>query len=297
MNTKRILIFAALAASLASCSQDELSTTSVNKDLTPLGVSSASLATVVTRDADPTLTVGSLGLFLTNTTGGYTAASNVEYDKATDQSAWSSQTPIYLGTQQATIYAYYPYNSNPGITDVTNVPLKSQVYTAANDLAYAQAVSVTSATINNQNPSVSFALKRAYSQVKITLQKGNYTGAGQISNVTIKDAYPTGNINFSNGNLSGLGTADVNVLSSSTNLNDGMSWDMLMVPGVAASGKFYISFTIDGKPMDTLALPSVLLVAGTNYQITITVNNTGVSVNSVTLANWNTTSVSGGSIN
>ena len=178
----KILLIAALIAVLAGCKKENGSPNTTDGTKTPLSISSALLAKVVTKSGTVITTGGKIGVFQTATTGGYSAQNNVEYDYVS--SAWTVAVPantIYLNNNNASVCAYYPYNA--AITSATNVALTSQLYSSANDLSFA-----ISSTVRNAAPSANLTMNHAYSQITFKLQKDpTYTGTGAISQIVISN--------------------------------------------------------------------------------------------------------------
>ncbi len=302
---KRILIFAALAALLASCSQDELQTPA-NKNLTPLGVSSASLAAVITKSGD-FQNNSAIGVLLSgNGAYNYTALCS-KYNYSDD--TWSkdpSAGQIYLNNNPANIYAYYPYSDDiNNSTNWTSIPLTSSIYADAKDLCYGSGVADdnNAQPISSQHASAKFQMNRAYSSITINLTKENYTGNGKVTVVSINNAFASGKIDLTTGTVSSQSNGIVPVFSTSDaaatiDATTGYSWHVLMVPATAANKVTpSISFTIDGVTLTTNSL-NIDLVAGTNYKVSVKLSGHELAVSSVTLTPWTDASsvVNGGII-
>lgn len=291
---RTILLFLAGIAliSVVGCSSEDNTTTGGKK--TALNVSSASIqaATRGVFDSGGTLTGGSIGIYSFGS--GYSDA-NLRYSYGTPYwSADNASKTIYLTGKSATLLAYSPYSSS---FSLTSAPLTAGIYSETNDLCVG-----TVSVINNLNPSAGFTLGHVYSRITLSINT-SYSGACNITGVVISgsaiytsavanltpSAYPV---------LSGKTTGTVSLNPDITSLTAGTSVveSFLMIPAATEefTGATTITFTVNGTaqrvilpasdPATTTGINA--LTAGQNYLITVLVQPTGLTVNSVTVNSW-----------
>lgn len=272
----------------------------------PLSVQSAGIEAEVessTRAGTP-LTRGSIGIFLTGT--GYTPLNNKQYNYGS--SAWTPKdegNTIYLGSLNAIVCAYYPYESTS--VSVDGFTLTSQVYAADKELFYATEQLVNGSKTGSPNRNVTFDLVRAYSWVKVIVKRHsiNYPGTCAVTALKLKNILGSTALDIHDGEQ-GSNTSevanDVSATTFSTTLPSGgdtMEKDFLMVPcaftatpvnGTSNCG-LIIELTVDGRTMTT-GIPTGTLhemVRGKQYIIAVTINGTKLGVTEVNEApGWDT---------
>lgn len=295
---------------LASCTKEDLSPNNTN-GTTLLGVSTASVSAVATRNSSNLLTNGSqIGVSLiADAANGYSDLKNVEYDYSTTSPAgWAPASTntknIYLNNLPATVCAYYPLGA-AGInssTDQTSVTLTSQKYDAAQDLCYA----VKQKAPTNSAPSVSFAMNRAYAEITFSITKdATYTGIGLIDKITISNttARSTNTLDITTGtygsSIPASGSVFYNPGITAITPGTPATSTVLMVPTVL-SGTITFSFVVDGKTMSTTLDASAnnlsALVFGNNYKANVTLKGTQLVVSSVTTQDWTDQAVTNGMV-
>jgi hypothetical protein len=262
-------------------------------------VVSAQKSSAALRSAT-SLTSGDIGVYRIVNTGVYTAQSNVKYTCTSGTWAVASGvTPIYLYSAAASICAYYPYSATieddpttSGTTEAngpTAIPLTSQLYSTAADLCYASSVTPSSAS-----PSVSFSMNRAYAKMTFTItHDASYSGTCAVSGITIANP----GIRLSNtlditsgtyGSTTASGSVTVNPAISSITSSSSSIATVLMVPTItgttaaALTSDMTFLFTVDGNThAATLPVSSnnlTTLAAGSNYQISVKISGSGMSV-------------------
>ncbi len=295
---KLLFIVVAAVHMLSGCSNEE--TVSVSPDNTPvaLSVSSASFPTVMTKAAVP-LTSGSIGVFL-GTANGYTAINNVQYTYSAGAWTKTSGGDIYLGSKAASVCAYYPYSAS--VTNSSSVSLQSQYYTTAADFCYAPYIT----NLVNSAPSAAFNMVHAYSRITFTItHDATYTGTCNITGISLTNTglKTVTTLNLTNGTYATGTTGSVSFNPSITSIASGANTTagVLLVPVTGLTGNIDLVFTVDGLsfstslPVSTAALAT--LSAGVNYQISVTIKYTSLTINSVSTTDWNTqTAISGGEI-
>lgn len=224
---------------------------------------------------------------------GYTAQNNVEYTYSTATNSWSNAaSPILVSGLVAQLCAYYPFGS--ATFSGTAATLTAQKYDAAKDLCYA---SNATAEVTNKAPSASFAMKRAYSRVSLTIRRdASYENTCAITNVTFRNGstgsfYSSATVNIATGSVS-PGSAS----STGTDFNPGIASiasgatdttaDYLLPPQSVGSG-LSISLTVDGV-VRSIVVPagqfsSNSLAGGSRYVIKLAVTGASIVITSVNI--------------
>lgn len=273
--TVTVVLLAVLAAGCGNEKDTELPADA----LVPVEIAGAGISAEVQTRA--TITGGSIGVFRTG--ANYTQ----QYEKYTYNNGWKpSANTIYVGGGDATVCAYYPYDDAPNRVG-TGFTLGVQAWSTLKDLSYAYTTGVS-----NKQPYVSFAMKRAYARLKLSItRKANYVGNCNIVNVNVKSS--SGNnfmifrtLDIANGNLWGevyqpggwthavsLG----NIAPSTTNT----VYDVL-VPPQPVSGGLTITLPIDGVNR-YVTVPETAygsyFSAGWQYSISLTITDVAVTIN------------------
>lgn len=165
--------------------------------------------------------------------------------------------------------------------------LTAQKDAAAQDLIY-QHQSVNAANAG----AVAVEMGHAYSKLSFLATAGNgYTGAANLTQVQITGGiYATGTLNMVDGKVDPVGTA-----TGTLTLAAGEK--ALVVP-MAGQPTIAVTCTIDGKEFTATikadTMPSLL--AGVEYEITLTVVGQEAVISSVKEVPWTTTKVDGGTI-
>jgi len=281
---KKIFFVAIAAALLASCSNDDSTSTVVPSGLTPLAVSNASL-NALTRSAS-TITTGSMGVFLLANVDSQYVAKTSRFTYSTTDSKWnatSTDSTIYLNSHCASICAYYPFN---GSADPTAVAITSTSDTLKGDISY----SVSNTTASNKNANISLTLNHALSRIQFKIVKdATYSGTGAISSISIENtAILTANtINITTGAYATgtAGTVTYNPAISSTSTT-AVDSKVLMVPVATISGNVNVTFKVDGVNLTAALSGLTKLEAGKSYVINVTIKGTALTFSSVQVTDW-----------
>lgn len=265
--------------------------------LVPVRIVDAGISAQVQTRA--TISSGSMGVFRA-AANGYTAQYNSQY---TYNSGWKPNTTVYVGGANATLYAYYPYNSATFTANSTTCTLTAQKFDAAKDLCYAK---TGGAAVCNKTPNATFAMTRAYARLKLSIKRHatNYvSGNCNITNVNIK--HSTGNnffvsrtLDISTGTNGGSATANGwtyalntgNIAANATNT----AYDVL-VPPQPVSGGLTITLTIDGVNR-SVTVPAAQfsnnLTAGKQYTISLIITDAEIMLpaSAVTTNDWSSVS-------
>lgn len=289
MKTLFTLLFPATLL-LASCTADHTPGIDPVTPPVPLTVESAAIdATMITTRANPMLTSGSIGIFLSGT--GYTAVTNRRYDYASP--AWTpnggATNAIYLAGSTASVCAYYPWQS--GISNSTAVLLTSQVQDdVAKDISFALNRDMDGSSANS---STTFAMKHAYAKVTFTFQRSNYPGICEVQKVELKNILASTTLNIGTGKYATSTGSTAGTVSQTKNVtvptSGTVSWgsDILLVPCTPASTGIMLTITVDGKTMTTtIPKETYKPVAGEYKTIAIIVQGTAINATGVTTTDW-----------
>ena len=292
MNIKPQIVFCLL---LAGCSAERDGAAFSGEGEAPVSVTTSLDSDFLQSRAD--VSAGSIGVFLSSA-GGYKPQYNVQYSYS---GGWKASAPVYVGAPNATLHAYYPYSASAFAANSTTCTLTAQKYDAAKELYYASA---SSSVVNSVSPTAAFAMARAYSRIKLSIQKQGYGGNCNITNVNLKSGtgfYAGRTLNISNGTNGGsvtnggwtyaLNTG--NMAENATNT----AYDVLVPPQPVASG-LAITLTVDGVnrsiTVPATQFTSNSLAAGLQYTIGLKVTASGLTIGtSVYEQAWNTTTTAG----
>ena len=301
MNTKHLsLAFAAATALLAGCAKSPIEEVKTSEQFTDLEL--AYVGATETKAAIDGTTFpeeGEIGLFLfkdelAETPYGESGCTNVKYSYNSDKKKWTASPSIKVGSTPGYLYGYYPYDSE--VANIKAIPVASSLN--GDDVMYAEKVSdVTDATASQTSITMNHALAR----VSITVKNNGYAGAAKLSKIKFSGAEtaPEGTLNALDGSVTATKsdvtldvTGDAQTITAA-----GTTYECLLVPSKAVDGKqtVTLTLTIDGEDK-TASLSDgngVIIAQGTKSNITITLSNTGISVQAVSVDDWNVVEVGG----
>lgn len=296
---------------LASCSGSELPEGD-SLDSSFLCISEASLCGVspVSRATEgyTAITQGSIGVFLADvseTNDNYLPVINRAYDYS--DKGWAGNPSIMLGESEASVCAYYPYVD--GYAESTKIPLKSRVYDAAHDLAYATAQTVD----GTSKFKVSFRMRRAYALLTLNIARdAKATGKITISNIALGGVDNKGilnkenTLNISSGKYGTAIAADApdNVLNFNfpkgkeikLGPGDNSEQKFLLVPAAALTNGLRITLTVYNETTTVSTVISEITKFEAGYQSTVSLklDGTVLNIESVTIEEWVDHQIDGG---
>lgn len=244
-----------------------------------------------------TLSKGDIGVYRL-AENGYTACNNVKYSHSTN--GWTSASPIQVGSDSASICAYYPYGVS-GVTDAispTAIPLISQLYAKEQDVSYLKTKKVNNAMLHQ-----TMTMQRAYSQITFIINHDNtYTGKCAINEISIANdsIRKEGHIDITKGTYNNVTKDTVIYIPGIDSIAVGKkdTTSILMVPVTekmtkATTLKLKIDGSVKAVSLSATDLPK--LEPGVNYQISISVrSNTIVVIDApVVVAKWQTVKLDG----
>lgn len=221
---------------------------------------------------------GKLGVFLTGGAGYASAA----YQYTGKNGYWTSDNPLMLGPDDATICAWYPYDYYIPANSAAlgTFPLYAQKYSTESDLVFLSSVS----GLNNRNSSLNIRLAHAYALLEFRIQRdATYKGAGSIGKISIqsKKLLSEAKYDILHNTYSGIKivtelsyNADVTVPAGET-----ITTGMLMLP-FTLRGSVTLTMNIDGTDFSG-AFPasfSGTQKIGTCYILNVTLRNLQLSI-------------------
>ena len=299
IKTAYVISFAALA--FAGCSKTDEFQHNPDSALQIESVSGISPFALMQNQASKTVITGNslpddeaakgIGLFVTADDGGAydghdSGYTNVKY--TFDGSKWSTQSPIYLSSNEGNLYGYFPYNSEAN--DLRAIPVQSSLN--GTDYLYAK-----SQTVNHSNKSVSLQMKHALSRLHLTIKKGaNFTADASLSKITLKSTAidATGTLDLTDGTITpSKKSGETGIVELATDgkiTAQGIEKDILLVPADNSEGKkdIAIFLTIDNKATGaSLSGESGLDIrSGIQNNVTLTIEDTGIKVTGVDVGVW-----------
>ena len=211
----------------------------------------------------------------------YDAANNVRFTASTvdGKQVWTPDTKVSLTATQGTLYAYYPYAAG---TDLSAIEVSTVSQT---DYLYAEPID----NVNEDNNTVSLTMKHMLTNVKVNIDRGSYTGEGNISNITIhSDGFATGgtfNAAQETPAFTSTTGTDESFSQNVTTTLGGKSADIMVVP-TGTSNPVAVTATIDGKEY-VVSTEDITLSGGCSYQYSLVLHNTCLEVSGVSITPWN----------
>ena len=301
MNTKHIsLAFAVATALLAGCAKSPVEEVKTSEQFTNLELAYVGATeTKAAIDGTAFPTDGEIGLYLFKdeaaaTPYGESGYTNVKYTYNSTKEKWTAAPSIKVGSTPGYLFGYYPYDSE--VANIKAIPVTSSLN--GDDVMYATPVKdVTDQTAAQTAITMNHALAR----VSITVKNNGYAGAAKLSKIKFSGAEiaPEGTLNALDGSVTATKsevTLDVTG-DAQTVTTAGTIYECLLVPSKAVDGKqtVTLTLTIDGE--DKTATLSgnngVIIAKGTKSNITITLSNSGISVQTVSVEEWNVVEVGG----
>lgn len=191
-----------------------------------------------------------LGLYVCNGALGTPYKADAVYTNAPftyTAGGWTS-AEILLDENEATVFAYYPYDA--GLADPAALPVD---ITTQTDHLYGQGD--TKATILNRN--INIAMKHALSQVVFRMKKTEgYKGEGVLTGITLKNVgsatplYTAATMDVSTGALTKTAVGSIDFSANTTLTDQAVSFSSIVIPVDATAGKdMQAVFIIDGKQL------------------------------------------------
>lgn len=289
----RFFAFAALALTLAACTNDDENL----NDGSVAAVINAEISDAVATRASGTAWAERDEIGISESRFGYT---NVPYRWESGKFTPTGTIIFFQDDDPTTFSAYYPYDADGGTLTATTDATAQQNQPAI-DFLYA-----TGATASTHNPEVNFtddtdaggtdcSFHHCMSQITLTFKAGsgvdfttiNPTGY-TLSGLVLEGSFDT---------TDGMAEADDATATQDLNMtltNGALTSSVILFPQTKAS--IGLSVYYNSQPYTaTLTIPDGALKAGNNYTYTVTVRNKDLSISSATISDWNP--VNGGNVN
>ncbi|MCQ2067479.1 MAG: hypothetical protein MJY68_00015 [Bacteroidaceae bacterium] len=306
MNTKHLsLAFAAAAALLAGCAKSPIEEVKTSEQFTDLELAYVGATeTKAAIDGTNFPEDGEIGLFLfkdqaATTPYGQSGYTNVKYSYNSNKSKWTADPSIKVGSTPGYLYGYYPYKADTQEQpiNVKAIPVASSLN--GDDVMYAshQEQPITDLTAANTSITMNHALAR----VTITVTNNGYIGKAELSKIKFSGAKiaQEGTLNALDGKITATNsdvTLDVPTANQTITVT-GTTYECLLVPSEKEESKQTVKLTLTIDGIDKVATLSgnngVIIAQNTKSNITITLSNKGISVQTVSVENWNVVEVGG----
>jgi len=204
---------------------------------------------------------------------------NVCYTAATvdGKQQWTPDKDVTLSGESATLYAYYPWTDG---VDVSAIPVDM---TEADQTDWMYATPVEG--LNDANATAQVKLHHALANVKLTLYKESYSGAGEVTAFSVKSdgAATGGTLNAKTGAF----TETVNegqaitrtVTYTLTDKASATPFDCMVVP-TDTNAAMTVTVTVDGHTYSSTT-DAFTLAKATAYNLALKLTSTGLTVTSV----------------
>lgn len=289
----RFFAFAALALTLAACTNDDENL----NDGSVAAVINAEISDAVATRASGTAWAERDEIGISESRFGYT---NVPYRWESGKFTPTGTIIFFQDDDPTTFSAYYPYDADGGTLTATT-DAKAQQNQPAIDFLYA-----TGATASTHNPEVNFtddtdaggtdcSFHHCMSQITLTFKEGSGVDFSTIqpTGYTLSGLMLTGSFDTT------TGTAETDDATAAQDLdmtltNGALTSSVILFPQTKAS--IGLSVYYNSQPYTaTLTIPDGALKAGNNYTYTVTVRNKDLSIESAEITPWNP--VSGDDVN
>lgn len=322
---KKTLVIIAILITISGCmkNSDVIFVEKVPLSIIP----SLSLETTKALVGDTNIQFQQIGVHISNSAGTalYDNQSGNNNIKLSYGTSWDMASSVYMSSSLAKIFAYCPYSATAGDLTGTgataarllNIPVV-QVQANQTDYLWAAQDKTTptgSTNINNDNPSVTLKLGHSLTQISFVIWKENFTGAGLLSQIEIRDNSTSSNLvvnstgtndlkmKLADGTITGgqsslsLTVTGVNSTISLTSdpetdtetLKNNVNAYLLLVPAtIADKTKIQFSFTIDGNiyPATLEGTGSVSWLQGNQYIYKVKLSGTALAITGVTVTEW-----------
>ena len=283
LNT-RLFAFAALALSLAACTNDN---EVMDNGPVAARINAEISNAVATRASGTTWNENDrIGL-----TGIGTQYDNVPYIMNGGTFKEDGE-PIYFHTTEEVVFrAYYPYDEN-GKTLKATTDGEAQKNQPEIDFLYA-----TGATASTHNPTVNFtdgtkaggkdcSFHHCMSQITLTFVAGDGVSfsAIQPESYTLSGLVLTGSFDTA----TGIAKTDDGAQAANLDMPIGsqLTSSVILFPQTVTALPLYVKYNGE-RYKATLNIPESALKAGNNYTYTVKVRNRGIEVSQATIAAWN----------
>ena len=288
IKTYKYIALVALAFGFAACSQEDDFIPQGNQKDAPLVIASAGVANLTTRatiDSDDNLVEGSMGVFVTSTSGGRYEGSNIKW---TYNNGWNLDAATVVlyendGTKQQ-IGAYYPYTSDLTDEGKFAIDLPEVFGSDYEDYDYLYA---NYAALNN-NPAT-IAMNHLLSKVTVSISTmGTEISSDAVQSISLFNVPRTASWEVPTSTLTDLGIANETTTLYANDTNDDEVVDHYVgyaLPNAAATLGIRVTMN-SGRSFAAQASISDGLAGGNHYLISMKLGKDGITVGNITIANW-----------
>lgn len=290
---KKIFLYTAAALALTACSNDNEPAAPAESDVATI---TAQIGEVQSRAANTSWAAGDkIGITTTGNTKEYV---NMEYTVGNPATGSFTGNPIYFqkNSVDVTFTAYYPFAGTEG----TAAGVISGNTCAANQTAAAQP-SVdylwAQATGSRQNHDINFTFAHKMSKLTLTFKNGDDTDVSDITAYTIGGLKHEGTFNTADGTAVATAEAAENLTIPTSGVTNGNAVvPVILYPQEVTANSVTLAVVLDGETYNcVLPVKDNKLASRSNYNYTIKINKTGMTVVGSTITNW--TDVNNGEIN
>ncbi|MDE6287325.1 MAG: fimbrillin family protein [Muribaculaceae bacterium] len=216
---------------------------------------------------------------------------NMEYTTVAGNGTFTGATMYFNNkTDKVKFSAYYPFTGTSGVspepvTFSTTADKQTEAQQAAFDFLYATVSDVTGA-----NPHVQFSFAHMMSKITLIFMNGNGADVSKIESYSIEGLALEGTFNTQSGVCAVNEDATAKTISMTPgNVQNNVALTSLIVfPQTTNGVKLKISDSEGQNYECKLNFEGNRLASGNNYQFTVTVNKSGLTVNESSITDWNT---------
>ena len=270
----RFFALAALALSLAACTQDEQADDNrLPEGEYPVVIRATGLSVEATPQAAPSTRatvdgdwqgVQTVALKMGDAVKEYTVTASTDSKSAMLSSEnnphyWTSRDPI-------TVSAWWPLDD----TDITRMPAVKVAEDQSTQEAFAASdfIAAIDRTVEFDEPKLTFTHRTA--RITVALKPG--TGITSVAGATVS--------------LMSLSADNENPTAIQTYYASGNTYEALTAPQTVAAGKPFIRVELGGGNFYFRPQNDVVLEAGNRYKYTVKVNATGLTLEGCTIGSW-----------
>ena len=288
--TYQYIALAVLTIGLAACTQEDDFTPQGNQKDAPLDIASAGVANLTTRatiDSNDNLVEGSMGVFVTSTSGGRYEGRNIKW---TYNNGWNLDAATVVlyendGTKQQ-MGAYYPYTSD--LTDEGKFAIELPEVFGSDyedyDYLYADYAALGS------NP-VIIGMNHLLSKVTVSISTmGTEISSDAVQSISLFNVPRTASWEVPTSTLTDLGIANETTTLYANDTNDDEVVDHYVgyaLPNAATT--LGIRVTMDSGRSFAAQAPIIGgLASGNHYLIRMKLGKDAVTVGNITIGDWGT---------
>lgn len=288
--TYQYIALAVLTIGLAACTQEDDFTPQGNQKDAPLDIASAGVANLTTRatiDSNDNLVEGSMGVFVTSTSGGRYEGSNIKW---TYNNGWElDDATVVLYENDDTkqqIGAYYPYTAE--LTDEGKFAIELPEVFGSDyedyDYLYANYVALSN------NPAT-IAMNHLLSKVTVSISTmGTELSNDVVQSISLFNVPRTASWTVPTNDLSDFGTANQTTTLYANDTNDDQKVDNYVGYALPnATTTLGIRVTMDsGRSFAAQAPITDGLASGNHYLVSMKLGKDAVTVGNITIGDWGT---------